>query len=263
MAIKGDSNPPTPIQGLWKPKMIGAIVSAFKKSLANMTQREILWIVAAAFGFTVVLFVALGWLALTLFDSGLAFEWDWLNSVAQWFGGFAIVALLLILFPAGATLAIGLFQDQIAAAVEARDYPADTPGRELPIMAALVVGLKFGVVVIGVNLAVLPLYVLLLWMPLLSIGIYYGLNGYLLGREFYQFAALRHLDPQALEHHRRRNRGKVFWAGVVISFLFTLPLINLFVPVFASAFMIHIFKDLPAADTQKALQLGTAMDNRQ
>ena len=34
----------------------------------------------------------------------------------------------------------------------------------------------------------------------------------------------------------------MFWAGVLIAFLFTIPLVNLITPIVATAFMVHVFE---------------------
>ena len=35
---------------------------------------------------------------------------------------------------------------------------------------------------------------LLIWLPPINLFIFYGLNGYLLSREYFELVALRHLD---------------------------------------------------------------------
>jgi uncharacterized protein involved in cysteine biosynthesis len=72
--------------------------------------------------------------------------------------------------------------------------------------------------------------------------VFYVLNGYLLGREYYETVALRRLDARLAGELRRRNRWRVFLAGVVITLMLTVPLLNLIAPVIATAFMVHIFE---------------------
>ena len=90
--------------------------------------------------------------------------------------------------------------------------------------------------------AVYPL--LLLFVPPLNLFVFYGLNGYLLGREYFELVAVRRFDVTVVGRLRRRYRGKVFMAGVVIAFLLSLPLINIVMPVVATAFMVHVFEDV-------------------
>jgi CysZ protein len=67
-------------------------------------------------------------------------------------------------------------------------------------------------------------------------------NGWLLGREYFELVALRHLKRSAADALRRRHSGSIFWAGLVISVLTLVPIINLIAPLFAASFMVHLFK---------------------
>jgi uncharacterized protein involved in cysteine biosynthesis len=84
----------------------------------------------------------------------------------------------------------------------------------------------------------------LIWIPPLNLLLFYLLNGYLLGREYFEMVAVRRLDPAATKRLRRDRRGRVILAGAVITFLLTIPLVNLITPIIATAFMLHVFEDL-------------------
>ena len=84
--------------------------------------------------------------------------------------------------------------------MERRSYPADPPGRAVPALRSLVLALKFfGVVIVG-NIVAL----LLLLIPGVNIGAFFLVNGYLLGREFFEFAAMR-FRPEAEAKALRRQ----------------------------------------------------------
>ena len=111
--------------------------------------------------------------------------------------------------------------------------------KDLSIGRGLAVGLKFLWDVIRLNLFALPVYI---FAPGLNLFVFYGLNGYLLGREYFELVALRHLDAAAAVELRKRHRWRLFVAGVVMTFLFTVPIVNLVTPLIATAAMVHIFK---------------------
>jgi CysZ protein len=67
-------------------------------------------------------------------------------------------------------------------------------------------------------------------------------NGWLLGREYFELAALRHLPQAAADALRRKHRGGLFFAGLLISILSVIPVANLFAPLYGSAFMVHLFR---------------------
>ena len=85
---------------------------------------------------------------------------------------------------------------------------------------------------------------ILLFIPPLNFVLFYLLNGYLLGREYFEMVAVRRLDLAATKRLRRDFRGRVILAGAVITFLLTIPLVNLVTPIIATAFMLHIFEEL-------------------
>ncbi len=67
-------------------------------------------------------------------------------------------------------------------------------------------------------------------------------NGYLLGRDYFEIVAVRRLAPEDVVSLRKSYRSRLFWAGVLIAFLFTIPLVNLITPIVATAFMVHVFE---------------------
>ena len=54
--------------------------------------------------------------------------------------------------------------------------------------------LAFAAVAIGINLLFLPLYLLLLFLPPFNLLLFYGINGVLFGREYFELVALRRYD---------------------------------------------------------------------
>ena len=69
-------------------------------------------------------------------------------------------------------------------------------------------------------------------------------NGYLMGREYFELVALRHMEPVAARIAFRRNRNRLSVAGAVIAVMLGIPLVNLLAPIVATAFMVHLFADM-------------------
>lgn len=170
--------------------------------------------------------------------------WEWLQVALDWLAGGAFIFLLIVLFPAVATLSVGLFLDEIAGAVEARHYPNDVPGKETPVGDSLLLGVRFTGALVALNLAVVPLYFLTFWIPFVGVIIFYGLNGYLLGREYFELVAQRHGTPVEVRKLRKLFRNSILWRGVIIAVLLMVPVVNFVVPLFATAWLVHIFKRL-------------------
>ncbi|TJV03399.1 MAG: sulfate transporter family protein [Mesorhizobium sp.] len=201
-------------------------------------------------GLTLLALVAL-WFGLTSLVEWLALPWlqtllPGIPSWAGWLGGIiAAIALAfgmaLLVAPVTAVIA-GLFLDDVAEVVERTDYPADPPGRAMPALRSLVLAIKFfGVVILG-NIVAL----LLLLVPGINIAAFFIVNGYLLGREFFEFAAMRFRPEEEARALRRHHAGTVFLAGLVIAAFLAVPLLNLVTPLFAAAMMVHLHKAISA-----------------
>ncbi|WP_404813466.1 EI24 domain-containing protein [Indioceanicola profundi] len=192
-------------------------------------------ILSALFLFLVLL-AACAW----LISHTAIFETSWMEWAADILGGLAAVALAWVMFPAVVLTISSFMLDGVVHAVERRWYPGLGPARDQTTLEALWNAAKFFLLVLVLNLLVLPLYLI----PVAGQLAYYSVNGYLLGREYYELVAARRLDPDRMRYLRSEGSLGLFVAGVIIAFLSTLPIVNLLIPVVAAAFMVHIFEDM-------------------
>ncbi len=219
------------------------MISALSKALSQFDDPRIRAVVWRSAGLALVVLLALA-VALYFLIGWLAGLTGWLDTLAEFATGIGVVVLAWLMFPAAIGLTIGLFLEEVADAVEDRHYPGLPRPRIQSIAEAIGGGLKFALVALALNLAALPFYLLLIWVPFLSPALFYSLNGYLLGREYFEAVALRRLDARQTRALRRARSGRVFLAGVIIAFLLTVPFVNLVAPVIATAFMVHLFQGM-------------------
>lgn len=161
----------------------------------------------------------------------------WLLSIAVALG---LLAGVVLLAPPTASLVAGFYLDDVAATVEREIDPASAPGAALSTVAALAMGLRFAVLSLMVNVAV----VVLTLVAGLGFAAFFLVNGYLLGREYFDLIAMRHVPRVAAEQLRRRNWSRVYLAGLIISGFVAVPVLNLLTPLFAAAFMTRVVKRL-------------------
>lgn len=212
------------------------MLSAFAKAFEQLSDRPVRRLVAICLGGAMLVFAALFGAVWWLLGHTVLFDTWWLEGVVDGLGALAAVALTWLLFPAVASGLIGLFLDRVAAAVETRHYPGLPAARSIGFWESLVTGGKLVAAMLVLNVLALPLYL----FPVINLLVFYGLNGYLLGREYCELAALRRMDRRAAEGFRKAHGIRVFLAGVVIAFLLTLPGINLLAPVVGVAAMVHL-----------------------
>lgn len=156
----------------------------------------------------------------------------------------AVLGLVLLGGPVAALFA-GLFLDGAAARIEARDYPADPPARGMTFSTGLKAALVLAAAVLGVDLVLLPFDLALPGLAQLATLL---ANGWLLGREYFELVALRHMGPADVALLRRRYRGRIIGAGTLLAFLTMIPLVNLIAPLFGTALMVHLFRQIRYAN---------------
>ena len=216
--------------------MFSAIVKAFRQ-LADPATRKVLWL---SLGATLAAFAVLIFIVEWLITRTQLFEWATLDLAADILGGVGAFVISILLFPAVAMAVMGFFLEDVAAAVEAKYYPELPDARAQPMSEQVITGLRFAALTAGLNLLALPLYAVFTFVPPLNLILFYGLNGFLLGREFFELVALRRMDPRAAAVLRHVFAGRLLLAGILITFLSSVPFLNLLTPVVATAFMVHI-----------------------
>ena len=233
------------------------MVAALMKSVAQFTDPAFRGVLLRAVLASLLVFIllwvgawfGLGW-AEGLLDGWLAGQEVgsfWAEALSWLLGALFWASLLLVsflLFPATVAIAMSFLLDDIAAAVEQRHYPGLPAPRQQPILEVLLDSIGFVAVTIAINLVALPLYLLFLFIPPLNFFVFYGINGYLLGREYFELVAVRRMDSVSARRLRRRYRGRVFLAGTIIAVLLSVPLLNLVTPIIATGFLVHVFETL-------------------
>src|SRR5581483_1942086 len=164
--------------------------------------------------------------------------WSALAWVLSIIAGFGIITGALFLMPAVTSFVGSFFVDETADAVEREYYPAEAPGKALPLLLALVEGIKIGLLAILVYLCALPF----VFFAGLGVVILFLANAYLLGRMYFELAAMRFRAPADAKALRRAHAGFLWLAGMVIAVFVSIPIVNFATPVFAMAFMVHIHK---------------------
>ena len=180
-----------------------------------------------------------GWLEVALGGNahGPINALEWVLTIAA---GFGLVAGAIFLMPAVTSVVGGLYADEIADIVEREHYPADRPGTAVPISRALIEGVKAALLALVVYLIALPF---LLFAGIGAI-IFFIATAFLLGRVYFELAAMRFHPVAEAKRLRRAYQGSVFLAGLMIAAFVSIPIVNLATPLFGTALMVHVHKRL-------------------
>lgn len=225
----------------------------FLKALGQMNDSAFRRVLVLGVGLTFALLIGLyaGWLALidAYADGPLTLpfvgEVTWIGSLLGW-GGLGVIILMSVFLMIPVASAItSFFLEDVADAVEAKHFPLLMPAPKVPFIDAVRDTLVFFGVLIGANLAALLAYAAL---PFLSVPIFYALNGFLLGREYFTLAAMRREGRVGAKHMRTIHRTEIWMAGVLMAVPLTVPILNLFIPILGAATFTHLYHRLAARD---------------
>ncbi len=231
--------------------MIDAAVKALAQMLSPPFRKVLLKSVALALALLVLLGIGLHRLLVLLASWGEAWAQSLLGQFAHtplvvlsWMltiaAGLGVAAGAIFLMPAVTGLVASFFSDEIALEVERSHYPDEPAGRPLPVTRALLEGSKTALAAIGIYLLAVPF----LLVAGLGLVIFFLASALLLGREYFELAAMRHLSPVEARQLRAHHHRTVLLAGALIAGFVAIPIVNLATPLFGTALMVHVYKRL-------------------
>ncbi|MEQ9475591.1 EI24 domain-containing protein [Marinovum algicola] len=225
------------------------ILSAFLKSLSQLSDsrfRKVLWMgigltVALLFGAYAGLLWLIEWLTGESMTLPLVGEVTWVGDLLS-IGSlvFMIVLSAFLMIPVASAIT-SMFLDEVAQAVEDRHYPSLPPATPVPFADAARDTVSFLGILISANLVAFVLYV---FFPPATPFIFWGMNGFLLGREYFTLAAMRRIGREGAREMRRKHGTTIWIAGILMAMPLSVPLLNLLVPILGAATFTHIYHAL-------------------
>ena len=164
----------------------------------------------------------------------------WLGWILAFALGFGLFFGAIFLMPAVTALTASFFADEIAERVEAEHYPDEPPGKALPLARAVYEGVKTALLAVVIYLCAMPF----LFVAGLGAVIFFLATAWLLGREYFELVAMRFRSAPQAKALRRFHSTSVFVGGLFIAAFVSIPIVNLATPLFATAFMVHLYKRL-------------------
>jgi CysZ protein len=162
---------------------------------------------------------------------------SWILSIAA---GLGVVVGAIFLMPAITSLVASVFVDDVADIVEREHYPAERVGVALPFGLAITEGGKTALLTIAVYLVALPF----VFFAGIGFVVFFIATAWLLGREYFELAAMRFHSVGEAKALRRAHHATVYTAGLFIAGFVSIPILNLATPLFGTALMVHVHKRL-------------------
>lgn len=239
------------------------IFTAFFKAVGQMGDprfRRVLFLgVALTFALLAGFYALFLWVMNSSLSGGLTLpivgEVSWLGDLLSW-GSFLLMFFLstFLMVPVASAMT-SLFLDDVAAAVEHKHYPHLPPAPKVPFYDAMRDTLNFLGILIGANLLAIVLYAV---FPFAAIFIFWALNGFLLGREYFQLAAMRRIGRAKAKALRKQHFGMVWLAGCLMAIPLTVPLLNLIIPILGAATFTHLYHSVRAEPSDQTNQYPAA-----
>ncbi len=168
-------------------------------------------------------------------------EVHWIDDLLSWGAVFLLVFLSIFLMIPVASAITSMFLDEVADAVEVKHYPNLPRTSPLPFGDALRDTVNFLGVLIGANILAIVFYLL---FQAAALFIFWGLNGFLLGREYFTMVAARWVGRAEAKTLRRQHIGTIWMAGTLMGMPLTIPLLNLIIPILGAATFTHLYHGL-------------------
>ncbi len=227
------------------------ILSDFLKSVAQFDDpkfRRVLW---RGMGLTIVLLIAacllvnfgINQLLSSAWAANLIGDQSWLGALINIGGVLFTIALSIWLMVPVTSAIIALFLDEVAQAVEARHYPHLPKQTATKLQDQILVGIRFLGILLLANIGALILSMI---VPLLAPFVFWATNGYLMGREYFQMAAMRRMPRAQAQELFQRHQGSIWTAGILMAIPMSIPLVGLFIPILGAATFTHQFERLRA-----------------
>jgi CysZ protein len=165
---------------------------------------------------------------------------SWLSTTISILVGLGLFAGLMLLAAPATSLVAGFFLDEIADLVEREVDRGGAPGKPAPVLDSVLFGLRFA----ALSLIATLLALVFLFVPGFGFVAWIAANAYLLGRQYFELAAMRFRPFAEARAMREHFAAPVYLAGLIIAGFVSIPLLNLFTPLFATALMARLHKRL-------------------
>ena len=227
------------------------ILSDFLKSVAQFDDPKFRRVLLRGMGLTIALLIAacllvnfgINQLLSSAWAANLIGDQSWLGALINIGGVLFTIALSIWLMVPVTSAIIALFLDEVAQAVEARHYPHLPKQTATKLQDQILVGIRFLGILLLANVGALILSMI---VPLLAPFVFWATNGYLMGREYFQMAAMRRMPRAQAQELYQRHQGSIWTAGILMAIPMSIPLVGLFIPILGAATFTHQFERLRA-----------------
>ena len=232
---------------------IGLIFESFLRAVGQLSDprfRRVFFIgVALALALLIGFTAAFAWFTDWLVPEDLWLpvlgEVQWVDDLLSWSAVFLMLFLSVFLMIPVASAITSMFLEDVAHAVEAKHYPQLPQAQPVSFWDGLRDTVNFLGVLLLANLIGLIVYVILFFIfPPAAPLVFWGLNGFLLGREYFTLVAMRRVGRAEAKRLRSTHSAAIWVAGTLMAIPLSVPLLNLVIPIIGAATFTHLYHGL-------------------
>jgi uncharacterized protein involved in cysteine biosynthesis len=154
---------------------------------------------------------------------------------------FIMIGLSIFLMAPVASAFTGLFLEDVAAAVEAKHYPGLPAPHPVPLATAAIDSIRYFGLLVVLNILGLVVFA---FSGGLGFVVFWGINAWLLAREYFTMVTLRRHSAAEADALRQKHRWRLWFAGLWLAVPLSIPFLNLLMPVIGSAAFTHVYHRL-------------------
>lgn len=223
------------------------IPASFLAAVGQLSDPRFRWVLLQGVGLTIgllfalyaIVFFGVQWLLPDTINIPWIGQVSFVENLLSWGSVILMMILSVFLMVPVASAFTGIFLDDVADAVEDRHYPHLPQAPRVGLAENLKETLSFVGIIIVANIVALILYI----TPLAPF-VFFGLNGFLLSREYFRLVAIRRLGRAEAKSAYRRNFLTIWFAGVFMAVPLIIPVLNLLVPILGAATFTHLYHKL-------------------
>jgi uncharacterized protein involved in cysteine biosynthesis len=228
---------------------VSLAITSFGKTLSQIGDPRFRRVLFKGIGLTFVLLIAvytaflmfLNWIGAGQTVQELLGNISWVGNLFTFASLFLMIVLSVFLMVPVASAITSLFLDEVADAVEDKHYPELPDVEGVSFSEGLKDSVNFLGLLIAANILALVLYAI---FPPFSLFIFWGLNGFLLGREYFQLVAMRRVGRAEAKKLRKKHIGTIWLAGTLMAMPLVVPVLNLVIPILGAASFTHLYHQL-------------------
>ncbi len=213
------------------------VLQLLNRCFNSVTNRFFYTILSMTLLITIAIFTGLYFSISIFIETNISNLFEPKENTTQSMSSIGTFVISYALFPLTIPIISSLFSEKIFAHIESKHYKISINSKINNLTVRLIKSVIFIFKIFLLNIIAFPLYLI----PIIGTVLYYYINSYFFGKEYFNMTALRYSEIKTTEHDYKANKKSILITGLLICLMSTFPIINLFAPILAIIIMAHLY----------------------